>query len=142
TAQAAFPLVALLPETSFGVTAPTTLFPANGGSALTATGLDEDAHAVVHVQAGTAAAGQANSSGVATAAIRAGADTRIATVRVTGSRSGRVGTTTMRVLGRKTLGASAVVPKIRRSKGQVATFTGLAAGEPVRVFYRGVRVST
>lgn len=143
TAQAAVGVDAQLPPATFAVTAPTGYVAGGSTVAVRATGLAAGEKARVVLAGGGAVSVFANADGLATASVKAPARTGTVRATVTGSRSNRVGSTSVRVLAASARFPASVGATSVKVNGKVrVNARGLAAGEPVRIYYRSRYVAT
>jgi hypothetical protein len=126
-----------------GVTAPGRLHLAGRGVRVTTVGLEANEPYVITIGGVQVASGHAADTGALSRLVTVPASTgeRATTVTVTGSEPDRTGTMTIRVVVRKTLGLHLAKPVMHKRHRQWVTVRGLAAGEHVRVAYRGKRIS-
>lgn len=143
TAQAAAGLDAQLSSATFGVTAPAGYVASGRTFEVRSTGHAPGETLRVRVAGGGTYTSKARPDGTATTLLRAPSTSGTVRLAMTGARSDRVGTASVRVvLAAKTLAASVSRTKVARG-GQVRVWAkGLAAGEPVRVYYRSRYVAT
>jgi len=114
----------------------------HGGSAITvrATGLASREHWTARLGSARVVRGTASTHGRASGRVTLPKATHTYRVQVTGSRSARTGGAALRVLGARTFKASLSARTIHRGRTVRVTFSGLAAREPARVVYHGVRI--
>jgi hypothetical protein len=131
------------PARRLAVTAPGWLYLAGRGVRVTTVGLEANEPYVITIGGIQVAIGHATDTGALSRLVTVPASTgeRAATVTVTGSEPDRTGTMTIRVVVRKTLGLHLAKPVMHKRHRQWVTVRGLAAGEHVRVAYRGKRIS-
>lgn len=125
------------------VTAPQRLHLAGRGVRVTTVGLEGNEPYAITIGGIQVATGHATDTGALSRVVTVPASTGegATTVTVTGSEPDRTGTTTIRVVVRKTLGLHLAKPVMHKRHRQWVTVRGLAAGEHVRVAYRGKRIS-
>jgi hypothetical protein len=125
------------------VTAPTGLHLAGRGVRVTTVGLEANEPYLITIGGVRVAVGHATDAGALSRVVTVPASTGegATAVTVTGSEPGRTGTMTIRVVVRKTLGLRLAKQVMHKSHRQWVTVRGLAAGEHVRVAYRGKRIS-
>jgi hypothetical protein len=86
--------------------------------------------------------GTASTHGLTSARLVLPRGTHTLRLQVTGSRSARTGGANLRILGARTFKASLRSAAVHRGRTERVTFSGLAAGEPARISYRGSRIWT
>jgi hypothetical protein len=125
------------------VSAPGGVHRAGRSVRVTAAGLQANEPYAITIGGVQVAMGQATATGTLSRAVTVPASTRRhrATITVTGSRPDRTGTTTIRVVASKALRLHLAKQVMHKSHRQWVTVKGLAAGEHVRVAYRGKRIS-
>lgn len=140
TAQAAPALDSVLPATRLTVNAHSTS--QHGGSTATVTtrGLLPGERFTTKLGTARSVRGVVGSTGTATARIRLPKVTRNYRVTTTGSRGVRVGSSRIEVLGPKTLKQTLTHRTRGKARPDTVTIRGLAAGERVRLNYRGTRI--
>jgi hypothetical protein len=131
------------PARRLAVTARAGLHLAGRGILVTTVGLEANESYAITIDGIQVATGRANGTAALsrTVTVPASAGERPAPVTVTGSQPDRTGTTTIRVVVRKTLGLHLAKRVMHKSHRQWVTVRDLAAGEHVRVAYRGKRIS-
>jgi hypothetical protein len=140
TSQAVGPVTR--PTERLAVTAPSGLHLAGRAVRVTTVGLEANEPYAITIGGIQVATGHAAGSALSrTVTVPANTGERATTVTVTGSQSDRTGTTTIRVVVRKTLGLHLAKHVMHKRHRQWVTVRHLAAGEHVRVAYRGKRIS-
>jgi hypothetical protein len=86
--------------------------------------------------------GTSSTHGLASGRLTLPRGTHSLRLQVTGSRTARTGGANLRVLGARTFKASLRSGSVHRGRTERVTFSGLAAGEPARISYRGSRIWT
>ena len=86
--------------------------------------------------------GTASTHGTAAARLALPRGTHTVRLQVTGSRTARTGGANLRILGAHAFRASLRSASVHRGGTERVTFSGLAAGEPARISYRGARIFT
>ncbi len=142
SAQATVGVNAQLSTAKFNVTAPTGFIASGSNIAVSATGLAPNEKFAAVVSGGETVQGTANASGVATASVRLPGGTATRTVTIDGARSTRTGVQSVKVLGAKKLSLSLGKSTVKKGKKQTVKLSGLAAGEPLKVYVSGKRVKT
>ncbi|MCD9200133.1 prenyltransferase/squalene oxidase repeat-containing protein [Aeromicrobium wangtongii] len=142
TAQAAIGVNAQLSATSLAVTVPSGLRKAGSTIAVSATGLRAGEKYSLSVAGGGSFTGSADAEGRVARSVPTPAGTAQRLVTVVGSRSNRVGTTAVTLLG-----ARKITPKLRhktvkKGKKQTISVSGLTPGERVRVYLGGKLVKS
>jgi hypothetical protein len=137
TAQAAIGINALLPAKSLTVTAPSAFISGGKKATVSVSGLTAGEKFKIALSGSTAVSGTASAAGTGSASITTSTSTANRVATVTGSRTSRVGTATVKVVGAKTLAPKVKYSSIKKGKTQTVSITGLAAHEPVAVGYGG-----
>lgn len=142
TAQASSGVQALLPAATVTVAQPAAFVAAGASVAVTASGLTPGERYTAAISGGETKTGIVPATGPVLVTVQAPAGSSVRSISVTGSRSSRAGTTTTPVLAAKKLTPTLARTKVKRGKTQRVTVRGFAAGEPVKVYYRGKVVRT
>ncbi|MGY2876563.1 hypothetical protein ACVW00_003753 [Marmoricola sp. URHA0025 HA25] len=131
------------PAQQLAVTVPGGLHLAGKGVVVTTGGLEANEPYTITIGGIQVATGQATATGALSRTVTVPASTgeNATPVTVTGSERDRTGATTIQVVVAKTLGLQLAKQVMHKRHRQWVTVTGLAAGEPVRVAYRGERIS-
>ena len=142
SAQAAVGVNSQLGKASFAVSAPAGRLAGGSRIAVSATGLAPHEKFSAAVSGGASVQGTASASGVATSSIKLPGGTANRTVTITGSRGIRTGTATVTVLGAKKFSLSFAKSTVKKGKRQTLKISGLAAGEPIKVYVSNKRIKT
>ncbi|MDX6277029.1 MAG: hypothetical protein QOJ72_1157 [Nocardioidaceae bacterium] len=142
TTQAAIGINALLPAKALTATTPDVYKSGGKKVTISVSGLEPGEKFKIALEGSPSASGTASATGTGSAAIATATSTANRTATVTGSRSSRVGTTTVKVLGAKTLSPKVKYATKVHNHTQVVSVSGLAPGEEVSVGYAGKVIKT
>lgn len=142
SAQAAVGVDAQLGRAALGVTAPTGFIAGGSRITVSATGLAPHEKFAAAVSQGATVHGTADAAGVVTASIKLPGGTATRTVTITGSRSTRIGSRPVKVLGSRKLSVSLGKSTVKKGTKQTVRVSRLAAGEKVTVYVSNKRIKT